>query len=238
MDGSDGRDGSDDPDVHEDASPPPRRRRRRLLAELLPLLTVSIVVALLLRAFVAQVFFIPSSSMEPTLAIDDRIVVEKLSYRFREPERGDVIVFSGATGATVTAPTTDAGPVERLAVRLGRAVGLVPPVPSDLVKRVIGLPGDEISIIGGLLHVDGVSYGEDYLTGPVAADFGPVVVPEGTLFFLGDNRRNSSDSRGSLGFVDRGRVIGRAVAIIWPFENTASLVGQRPTPLPSTSSVG
>jgi hypothetical protein len=67
----------------------------------------------------------------------------------------------------------------------------------------------------------------------VAADFGPVVVPEGTLFFLGDNRRNSSDSRGSLGFVDRDRVIGRAVAIIWPFENAASLLGQRPTPLPS-----
>lgn len=208
-----------------------------MLAELLPLLTVSIVVAVLLRAFVVQVFFIPSSSMEPTLAIDDRILVEKLTYRFREPSRGDVVVFSGSATATVD-PDPDAGPIERGLRGLGRAVGLVPPTPSDLVKRVIGLPGDEVAVVEGLLHIDGVPLGEDYLTGPVAADFGPVVVPDGTLFFLGDNRRNSSDSRGSLGFVARERVIGRAVAVIWPFDHAASLVDQRPTPLPQTSSVG
>ena len=207
---------------------------------MLPLLTVSIVVALLLRAFVVQVFFIPSSSMEPTLAIDDRIVVEKLTYRVREPVRGDVVVFAGAPSGGVATTPEDDGTIGGLTRRLGRAVGLVPPVPSDLVKRVIGLPGDQVAVIDGLLHIDGVPHGEEYLTGPVAADFGPVVVPEGTLFFLGDNRRNSSDSRGSLGFVARERVIGRAVAIIWPLEHAATLVGQRPTPLapPSTSSVG
>ena len=176
--------------------------------------------------------------MEPTLAVDDRIVVEKVTYRLREPERGEVVVFAGAVSDDVATSDPDAGPFAVLMDRVGRAVGLVPPVPSDLVKRVIGLPGDEVAVVDGLLHIDGVPHGEDYLTGPVAADFGPVVVPEGTLFFLGDNRRNSSDSRGSLGFVARERVIGRAVAIIWPFEHAATLTGQRPTSLPSTSSVG
>lgn len=199
-------------------------------------MVVALVVAVVLRAFVVQVFYIPSSSMVPTLAVDDRIVVEKLGYRIREPRRGDIVVFSGARDA---APVTDdAGPVLRGVRSVGRAVGLIPPQPSDLVKRLIGLPGDRIAIVDGLLEVNGVPYGEPYLSGPVASDFGPVVVPDDALFFLGDNRRNSADSRGSLGFVARDRVIGRAVVIMWPLDNAASLLGQRPTPLPQTSSVG
>lgn len=183
-----------------------------------------------------QVFFIPSSSMEPTLEVDDRIVVEKVTYRFREPARGDVVVFAGTPRAD--APDDDAGPVARALRAVGLLVGVVRPDPSDLVKRLVGLPGDEIAIVDGLLEVNGIPLGEPYLTGPVAGDFGPVTVPEGTLFFLGDNRRNSSDSRGGLGFVARERVIGRAVAVVWPLRNTASLLGQRPQPLPQTSSVG
>ena len=192
--------------------------------------------AVLLRTLVVQVFFIPSSSMEPTLAVDDRIIVEKVTYRFREPVRGDVVVFRGA--ARADRPADDDGPVAGLLRDLGLLVGVVRPDPSDLVKRLVGLPGDEVAIVDGLLRINGVALGEPYLTGPVAADFGPVVVPEGTLFFLGDNRRNSSDSRGGLGFVDRDRVIGRAVAVVWPVRNAASLLGQRPQPLPQTSNVG
>jgi len=183
------------------------------------------------------VFFIPSSSMVPTLAVDDRIVVEKVSYRFSEPERGDVVVFSGTPRSGDGADDQRAfGP--RVLEALGRFVGVVPPDPSDLVKRVIGLPGDEVAIIDGLLHLDGVPYAEDYLAGPVGSDYGPVVVPEGTLFFLGDNRRNSADSRGGLGFVARERVIGRAVAIVWPVANASSLLARGPVPLAQTSSVG
>jgi len=183
-----------------------------------------------------QVFYIPSSSMLPTLAVDDRIVVEKVTYRFRDPVRGDVVVFSGAQRPG--ANEDERGALERALQAVGRFVGVVPPDPSDLVKRVIGLPGDEVSIIDGLLHLDGVPHGEPYLTGPVAADFGPVTVPDDALFFLGDNRRNSADSRGGLGFVESDRVIGRAVAVVWPFSNASSLVGERPAPLPQTSSVG
>jgi signal peptidase I len=186
-----------------------------------------------------QVFFIPSSSMVPTLQVDDRIVVEKVTYRFREPQRGDVIVFAGETrSSTQTSAVADEDTFGRVIDAAGRFVGLVPPDPSDLVKRLIGLPGDEIAVIDGLLHVNGVAYAEPYLTGPAASDFGPVVVPEGTLFFLGDNRRNSSDSRGALGSVARERVIGRAVAVVWPVSNSASLVGQRLEPLAQTASVG
>lgn len=183
-----------------------------------------------------QVFYIPSSSMMPTLAVDDRIVVEKLTYRVREPVRGEVIVFSGAAGG---APSdVERAMMDRAVTAVGRFLGIVPPDPSDLVKRVIGLPGDEVSIVDGLLRIDGVAHGEPYVAGPVTSDYGPVVVPEGALFFLGDNRRNSADSRGGLGFVARDRVIGRAIGVVWPFGNAASLVGQQPVPLSQTSSVG
>lgn len=174
--------------------------------------------------------------MAPTLAVDDRIVVEKVSYRVRGPARGDVIVFAGAERG---APIDDerAG-LERAVDAVGRFIGVVPPDPSDLVKRVVGLPGDEVSIVDGLLHLDGVAHREQYLTGPAASDFGPVTVPDGALFFLGDNRRNSADSRGGLGFVAADRVIGRAVAVVWPFRNAGSLSGQRPVPTSPTSNVG
>ena len=191
---------------------------------------------------VVQVFFIPSSSMVPTLSVDDRIVVEKVTYRFREPQRGDVIVFAGERSDRPGASSEDAGAIARMLRALGTATGLVPPDPSDLVKRLIGLPGDEVSVVDGVLRIDGLPYAEDYLTGPPASDFGPVLVPEGTYFFLGDNRRNSADSRGSLGFVAQDRVIGRAVAVVWPFDNTSSLLGQRPRALEAagaqTSSAG
>ena len=176
--------------------------------------------------------------MVPTLEVDDRIVVEKVSYRFREPARGDIVVFAG-DGPGRGLPQDGAGPVGRTLRRLGTATGLIAPDPSDLVKRLIGLPGDEVAVIDGLLHVNGVAFAEDYLPGPVASDFGPVTVPDGALFFLGDNRRNSADSRGSLGFVAGDRVIGRAVAVVWPIEHAGSLLGQRPRVLDvRTSSVG
>lgn len=187
----------------------------------------ALVIAVLLRTFLVQVFFIPSSSMVPTLAVDDRIVVEKVTYRFREPQRGDVVVFTGADGS----PVTGDGPLIRRALDgLGRLTGVIPPDPSDLVKRVVALPGEEVAIIDGVLHVDGVALDEPYVAAPVPADFDAITVPVGTLFFLGDNRRNSADSRGSLGFVTRERVVGRALAVVWPPGNARSLVGQQPQP--------
>ncbi len=193
----------------------------------------ALVIAVLLRTFVVQVFFIPSSSMVPTLAVDDRIVVEKVTYRFREPQRGDVVVFAGADAVQFA---TD-GPLLRRALDgLGRVTGVIPPDPSDLVKRVVGFPGEEVAIVDGVLLIDGIPFDEPYVDAASPADFSAVTVPDDTLFFLGDNRRNSADSRGNLGFVTRERIIGRALGVVWPLSNARSLVAQRPQPS-ATSSV-
>jgi len=172
-----------------------------------------------------QVFYIPSSSMVPTLAVDDRIAVEKLTYRLGEPQRGDVIVFRAADDQ----PSDERPLLTRVARSGVQFLGLVPLDDSDLVKRLVALPGETVELTDGILTVDGVIYDEPYRAGDDRSDFGPVVVPDGMLFFLGDNRANSSDSRSRLGFVERERVIGRAFAIIWPLDNTRML---RAEPLP------
>lgn len=192
------------------------------LRELPVLLLVAFLLAFLLRTFVLQVFYIPSSSMEPTLQVYDRMVVEKVSYHFREPRRGEIVVFEGET---VAAPPTDEGVVARSLRGVGQFIGVVPASARDFVKRVIGLPGDEIRIEAGRVHVNGEPLNEPYVVFEDASDYGPVVVPEGRLFFLGDNRPNSSDSRRSLGFVPMDQVVGRAAVIIWPLDHVGRLTG-------------
>jgi signal peptidase I len=198
--------------------------RGSFLRELPVLLLIAFVLAFLLRTFVLQVFYIPSSSMEPTLQIDDRMVVEKVSYRLRGPERGEIVVFEG--------DTFDVGGEQRtIATRVvrgfGQFLGVVPASARDFVKRVIGLPGDEILIEGGQVYVNGEALDEPYVVYDDGSDFGPVTVPDGHLFFLGDNRPNSSDSRRSLGFVPLDHVVGRSTVIIWPFDHAGSLMGVR-----------
>ncbi|MFP4635345.1 MAG: signal peptidase I [Nitriliruptoraceae bacterium] len=200
------------------------KRDGSFLRELPVLLLVALVLAFLLRTFVVQVFYIPSSSMEETLSVDDRMVVEKITYRLREPERGEVVVFEGDELGAIDPEATVA---ERVVRGVGQFVGLVPTSARDFVKRVIGLPGDRIVIEDGLVTVNGVQLDEPYVTYDDASDFGPVTVPEGSLFFLGDNRPNSSDSRRSLGFVDEEAVVGRAAAIIWPPDHARLLTRTR-----------
>lgn len=190
--------------------------------ELPILLLVALVLAFLLRTFVVQVFYIPSSSMEPTLSVNDRMVVEKVTYRFRDPARGEVVVFEGEDAAN---RDDDRSAGERLVRGVGQFLGVVPTSARDFVKRVIGLPGDEVEIVGGVVRVNGVELDEPYVAFEDPSDYGPVTVPEGTLFFLGDNRPNSSDSRRGLGFVPLDHVVGRSVVIIWPFDNAGLLTG-------------
>ena len=164
-----------------------RERFTRGLKETPVLVITAIGLALLLRALVVQVFSIPSESMEPTLLVGDRIAVERVSYRFREPRRGDIVVFEGAPGE-----------------------------PPHLVKRLIGLPGDHIEIADGKVLVNGAVIDEPYVAWPDGRTSGPYDVPPGHLFFLGDNRGHSDDSRYGLGMVARDRVVGRSVVRIWP----------------------
>jgi signal peptidase I len=217
----------------------PRRRRRAdahrrrddslasFLKELPILLLIAFGLAFLLRTFVVQVFFIPSESMVPTLQVDDRIVVEKISYLFDGPERGDVIVFAGEEGF----PTANESGIQRVARGIGQFLGVVPVDARDLVKRVIGLPGDTVVLQGGQVSVNGVALDEPYAQ--LDEDDGEYTVPEGQLFVLGDNRDNSADSRSSLGFVDLDNVVGRAVLKIWPLDRFGSVEGSDYAEIPT-----
>ncbi|TVP65400.1 MAG: signal peptidase I [Nitriliruptor sp.] len=217
---------ADDGSGGDTPSPRPSRRQASssgsFLRELPMLLVVALVLAFLLRTFVVQVFYIPSSSMEPTLSVNDRMIVEKITYRFREPVRGEIVVFEGESLVDRAVEDTTG---ERLVRVVGQFLGVVPASARDFVKRVIGLPGDEILIRDGVVSVNGVPIDEPYVVFDDPSDYGPVTVPEGSLFFLGDNRPNSSDSRRGLGFVPEDKVVGRSYAIIWPFGNAGLLTG-------------
>ncbi len=207
-----------------DDEPTAAQEMLSFLKELPVLLLVAFLLAFLLRTFVLQVFYIPSSSMEPTLQINDRMIVEKVSYRFREPGRGEVVVFEGETSGNVTEPNQ--GLVQRFVRGTGQFLGVVPANARDFVKRVIGVPGDEVRIdADGTVYVNEQPIDEPYVVFEDQREYGPVTVPEGAYFFLGDNRPNSSDSRFGLGFVKEDHIVGRAVVVIWPFDHFGTIEG-------------
>lgn len=203
------------------ASPASRRDEDSFLSflrELPVLLLVALLLAFLLRTFVVQVFYIPSSSMVPTLQEQDRMVVEKITYQFRDPARGEVIVFAGDE-----VPAVDNGGVGSVVTAVGRFLGVVPADARDFVKRVIGLPGDVVTIEDGIVAVNGVELDEPYVVNTDDRSFGPFEVPEGQLFVLGDNRPNSADSRFGLGYIELEHVVGRAAFVLWPFDHAGGL---------------
>jgi signal peptidase I len=197
------------------------------LAELPVLVLIAFVLAILMKTFLVQAFFIPSSSMEPTLLINDRVLVNKLSYVFREPRRGEVVVFSER--GLNPAMEDDTGLIEGAVESIRTGLGLVPPTEKDFIKRIIGLPGETIEMREGVVLVDGVAIAESptteggYLSARDLADFGPVTVPDGEFFMMGDNRPSSADSRSSLGTIPRDDLIGRAFVVIWPVGRATGL---------------
>jgi signal peptidase I len=172
------------------------------------------------KAFLAQAFYIPSESMAPQLLEHDRVVVSRLAYRLHEPRRGDIVVFP----SPAVAPEQE-GLLEGLRNDVLEAVALRQPGDRELIKRVVGLPGETLEAREGRVLVNGQALVEPYLTADVVtADFGPVTVPAGHVYVLGDNRQNSHDSRyADIGPIEVDTIVGRAIARVWPPSRTAFL---------------
>jgi signal peptidase I len=192
-------------------------RGRRTWRELPVLVLVALVVAIVIKSFLVQAFYIPSASMEPTLRQGDRVLVCRICYRLSEMRRGDVIVFSDPAPSPA-----DGGAFGAFVRWLGEGIGLAQPQDEDFIKRVIGLPGDVVELRAGELIVNGQPVPEPYLDPRNdTRSFGPVTVPDGDLFVLGDNRLVSGDSRltpdeGGVGMVPESNVIGKAFVMVWP----------------------
>jgi signal peptidase I len=216
---------------------PPRSGRRRRPAfwrELPALVVVALVLTFLIQTFLAKVYVIPSGSMETTLhgctgCNNDRVLVDKVTYRFGDPTPGDVVVFRGPDtwrNSEFTVEET-ANPLLRALQGLGSLIGLAPPDEKDFVKRVIALGGQTVACCDprNRVLVDGQPLDEPYIyylpeAGSARqAPFGPVTVPAGQLWVMGDSRNNSADSRvPGHGGVPVSNVIGEVRLIVMPFD--------------------
>ncbi|MFD9564050.1 signal peptidase I [Streptomyces sp. NPDC059994] len=210
-----------------------KRRRRRSAVKEIPLLVgVAVLIALVLKTFLVQAFVIPSGSMQQTITIGDRVLVDKLTPWFgSKPQRGDVVVFEDPGGWLKDEKKTTGGSDPVVVKQVKQALTFIGLLPSDneqdLIKRVIAVGGDTVKCCdaNGKVTVNGVPLDEPYVNPgnpPSEINF-EVKVPEGRLFMMGDHRSNSADSRFHLneayhGTVSEGGVIGRAVVIGWPFD--------------------
>jgi signal peptidase I len=163
------------------------------IGELGRTIILSVILALGIRTFVAEARWIPSESMVPTLQKYDKLIVDKVSYRFVEPQRGDIVVFS---------------PTE--AIKKDN-----PDLKDAFIKRIVGLPGDKVEVKGERVYINDRPLQEQYIEAPPQYQYGPETVPPDSYLVLGDNRNNSYDSH-FWGFVPRENIIGRAVVRFWP----------------------
>jgi signal peptidase I len=216
-----------------------RRKEMPLWQELPLLLVVAFCLAVLIRTFLVQAFYIPSGSMENTLLVKDRVLVNKVIYDMRDPIRGEIVVFRGDENWTpeVTEPVSNSF-AAKLGRTIGDLVGVSRPGERDFIKRVIGLPGDKIACCDakGRITVNGVGMDESYIAEGFNSDlnqppnpnqctsrrFTEVIVPAGEMFVMGDHRAVSQDAR-CQGPVPISNIIGRAFVIVWPSNRFTSL---------------
>jgi signal peptidase I len=216
-----------------------RRKEMPLWQELPLLLIVAFCLAVLIRTFLVQAFYIPSGSMQSTLEIKDRVLVNKVVYDMRDPLRGEIVVFRGTED---WAPEVTEAVSNTFLAKLGRTigdlVGVSRPGERDFIKRVIGLPGDKVACCDaqGRITVNGVGIDEPYIAEgfnsdlsqpPIAGQctsrrFAEVTVPAGEMFVMGDHRSVSQDAR-CQGTVPIENIIGRAFVVVWPSDRFTGL---------------
>ncbi|MGW4870834.1 signal peptidase I [Streptomyces chartreusis] len=214
-----------------------RRRRRSAIKEIPLLVGVAVLIALVLKTFLVQAFVIPSGSMEATIQIGDRVLVDKLTPWFgSKPQRGDVVVFKDPGGWLQDEQTTVKKEDPVVVKQVKEALTFIGLLPSDdekdLIKRVVGVGGDRVKCCDtqGRVTVNGVPLNEDYLypgNSPSEAKF-DITVPQGRLWVMGDHRANSADSRAHQdqdygGTVSEEEVVGRAKWIAWPLGHWTNL---------------
>lgn len=218
-----------------------KKKRRGLLgylAELPVLILLAFVIAIVIKTFLLQAFYIPSGSMIPTLHIGDRVLVEKLSYRFHDPRRGDVVVFANDVFG---AKPLDVPWYDDAKNFVRELLGLPTGSEEDYIKRVVAVGGDTIRYVGSPRHliVNGQQVDEPYIIHgrdmtsqtitssdcerlQMQTQGDACIVPAGDVFVMGDNRGNSQDSR-FLGPIDQDKIVGRAFIIIWPARDFGTL---------------
>jgi signal peptidase I len=188
---------------------------RRFIGSTPFLILVALAVAILVKTFVIQAFYIPSESMVPTLEVGDRVFVSKFMFDGGDIARGDVIVFENPNAAELP----DRSGISSVLHWLGEGIGIAQPENEDFIKRVIALPGETIEIRHDVVYINGKPMDEPYLAQAARDSTGEYplhTVPDDALFVMGDNRGNSADSRYGLGFVPLEKVIGKAFVVIWP----------------------
>ncbi|MEA4925799.1 MAG: signal peptidase I [Syntrophomonadaceae bacterium] len=165
---------------------------KEFLKETISVIVIAFILAMLLRNFVIEGREIPTGSMLQTVQLNDRVWVNRFIYRFKEPQRGDVVMFQPP--ASIQSPT-------------------------PYLKRVIGLPGETVEMKNGKVYINGQALVEPYVSEPLDYTFGPVVVPDNSLLVLGDNRNNSYDSHEWNAWLTEDRLMGKAIAIYWPLNH-------------------
>lgn len=163
-------------------------------------LAIALVLAVVIRLFIAEPRFIPSDSMAPTLQVGDRVVVEKVSYRFHPPSMGDIVVFDPPANLQQLGFTRD----------------------QAFIKRIIGAPGQTLRVHQGTVYINETALQEPYIGNQPNYELPLIQIPEGQYFVMGDNRQNSNDSH-VWGFLPRQNIIGRAVYRFFPFPQAGSL---------------
>lgn len=208
-----------DNEASTDKASQPRRAPENFWLEVAKTLGLSVVLALGIRTFVAEARFIPSGSMLPTLQIDDRLIVDKVTYHFKDPQRGDIVVFmppdKAATACAVYTPSPG-----NLQTQAPQAP--IPHPKDAYIKRIVGLPGDKVEVRTGRVLINDQPLPENYIEKSPEYQYGPKRVPEGSYLVLGDNRNNSCDSH-YWDFVPRENLIGRAVVRFWPLNRLGGI---------------